>query len=39
VGISAIVCLFIGGLISGWLSGVRGAAAGLFNGMAIWPWS
>lgn len=36
VGISAIVCLFIGGLISGWLSGVRGAAAGLFNGMAIW---
>lgn len=36
IGISAIVCLFIGGLLSGWLSGVRGAAAGFFNGMAIW---
>jgi hypothetical protein len=36
VGISAIVCLFLGGLLSGWLSGVRGAAAGFFNGMTIW---
>lgn len=36
VGISAIVCLFLGGLLSGWLSGVRGAGAGLFNGMTIW---
>ncbi|HSD48221.1 MAG TPA: hypothetical protein VLE71_00150 [Actinomycetota bacterium] len=36
IGISAIACLFIGGLLSGWLSGVRGAAAGFFNGMTIW---
>jgi hypothetical protein len=36
VGISAIVCLFLGGLLSGWLSGVRGAGAGFFNGMTIW---
>lgn len=36
VGISAIVCLFLGGLLSGWLSGVRGATAGFFNGMTIW---
>lgn len=36
IGISAIACLFVGGLLSGWLSGVRGAAAGFFNGMAIW---
>ncbi|HEU4354638.1 MAG TPA: hypothetical protein VFT27_03535 [Actinomycetota bacterium] len=36
IAVSAIVCLFVGGLLSGWLSGVRGAAAGLFNGMTIW---
>lgn len=36
IGISAILCLFVGGLLSGWLSGVRGVAAGFFNGMAIW---
>lgn len=36
IGISAIVCLFVGGLLSGWLSGVRGVAAGFFNGMTIW---
>jgi hypothetical protein len=36
IGVSAIVCLFVGGLLSGWLSGVRGAGAGFFNVMAIW---
>lgn len=36
VGISAIACLFLAGLLSGWLSGVRGAGAGFFNGMTIW---
>lgn len=36
IGISAIVCLFVGGLLSGWLSGVRGAVSGFFNGMTIW---
>jgi hypothetical protein len=36
VGITAIVSLFIGGLLAGWLSGVRGAGAGLFNGITMW---
>ncbi len=36
VGISAIGCLFVGGVLAGWLSGVRGALTGAFNGMAIW---
>ena len=36
VGFTAIVCLFVGGLLAGWLSGVRGAGAGLFNGLTVW---
>lgn len=36
VGITAIVCLFIGGVLAGWLSGVRGAGAGMFNGITMW---
>src|SRR4029453_1417546 len=36
VGITAIVSLFIGGLLAGWLSGVRGAGAGFFNGLTVW---
>lgn len=36
VGITAIVSLFFGGLLAGWLSGVRGAGAGLFNGITMW---
>jgi hypothetical protein len=36
VGVSAVVALFIGGLLAGWLSGVRGAGAGLFNGITMW---
>jgi hypothetical protein len=36
VGISAIVCLFVAGLLAGWLSGVHGFGSGFFNGMTIW---
>lgn len=36
VGISAIGCLFIAGLLAGWLSGVHGAGSGFFNGVTIW---
>ncbi len=36
VGITAVVALFIGGLLAGWLSGVRGAGSGLFNGITMW---
>jgi hypothetical protein len=36
VGITAIASLFIGGLLAGWLSGVRGAGSGLFNGVTMW---
>jgi hypothetical protein len=36
VGITAVVSLFIGGLLAGWLSGVRGAGSGLFNGITMW---
>jgi peptidoglycan/LPS O-acetylase OafA/YrhL len=36
VGITAIVSLLIGGLLAGWLSGVRGAGAGFFNGLTVW---
>jgi hypothetical protein len=35
-GITAIVSLFIGGLLAGWLSGVRGAGAGCFIGVTVW---
>ena len=36
VGISAIVSLFVAGLLAGWLSGVHGAGSGFFNGVTIW---
>jgi putative membrane protein (TIGR04086 family) len=36
VGISSIVCLFIGGILAGWLSGVRGWGAGTINGLTMW---
>jgi hypothetical protein len=36
VGGSAIACLFIAGLLAGWLSGVHGAGSGFFNGVTIW---
>jgi hypothetical protein len=36
IGGSAIVCLFVAGLLAGWLSGVNGAGSGFFNGLTIW---
>lgn len=36
VGATAVVALFIGGLLAGWLSGVRGAGSGFFNGITMW---
>ncbi|MGZ8626362.1 MAG: hypothetical protein ACXWXK_06785 [Actinomycetota bacterium] len=36
IGGSAIGCLFIAGLLAGWLSGVHGAGSGFFNGVTIW---
>jgi hypothetical protein len=36
VGISAIVCLFVAGLLAGWMSGVHGVGSGFFNGVTIW---
>ena len=36
VGGSAIACLFLAGMIAGWLSGVNGAGSGFFNGITIW---
>lgn len=36
VGGSAIVSLFVGGVLAGWLSGVRGWGPGIVNGLTIW---
>jgi hypothetical protein len=36
VGVSAVASLFVGGMLAGWLSGVRGAGSGLFNGFTVW---
>lgn len=36
IGGSAVACLFIAGLLAGWLSGVKGAGSGFFNGVTIW---
>ena len=36
VGISSIFCLLIGGILAGWLSGVRGWGAGTINGLTMW---
>lgn len=33
---SAIVAMFIGALLAGWLSGVPGFAPGFFNGLTVW---
>ena len=38
VGGSAVACLFVAGLLAGWLSGVRGAGSGFFNGVTIWAF-
>ena len=36
IGVSAVVCLFLAGLLAGYLSGVRGAATGFLHGATIW---
>ena len=36
VGGTAVGALFVGGLLAGWLSGVRGAGSGFFNGITMW---
>ena len=36
LGISSIFCLMIGGILAGWLSGVRGWGAGTINGLTMW---
>jgi peptidoglycan/LPS O-acetylase OafA/YrhL len=36
IGVTAIVCLFIGGMLAGYLAGVRGWGPGMFNGLTIW---
>lgn len=36
VGATAVGALFVGGLLAGWLSGVRGAGSGFFNGITMW---
>lgn len=36
IGGTAVACLFIGALLAGWLSGVRGAGSGFVNGITMW---
>ncbi len=36
IGGSAALCLFLGAVLAGWLSGVRGAGSGFFNGITMW---
>jgi len=36
IGISAVGCLFVGGLLAGRLSGVPGAGTGVIHGLVIW---
>lgn len=33
---AAIIAMFLGGLLAGWLAGVPGFAPGLFNGITVW---
>lgn len=33
---SAILAMFVGGMLAGWLSGVPGAGPGFFNGLTVW---
>jgi hypothetical protein len=33
---SALVAVFIGGLLAGWMTGIRGVAQGLLNGLSVW---
>ena len=36
IGASAVVCLFVAGLLAGYLSGVRGVGTGFLHGATIW---
>jgi hypothetical protein len=36
IGTSAVVCLFLAGLLAGYLSGVRGVGTGFLHGATIW---
>jgi hypothetical protein len=36
IGLSAVASLFIGGLLTGYLSGVHGAGTGMVHGFALW---
>jgi hypothetical protein len=36
VGLSAVFALFVGGLLAGYLSGVRGAGTGMLHGFTLW---
>jgi len=36
IGVSAVVCLFLAGLLARYLSGVRGAGTGFLHGATIW---
>lgn len=36
IGVSAVVCLFLAGLLAGYLSGVRGTGTGFLHGATIW---
>ncbi|HEY7659858.1 MAG TPA: hypothetical protein VIC58_04595 [Actinomycetota bacterium] len=36
IGGTAVGSLFLGALLAGWLSGVRGAGTGFFNGVTLW---
>jgi hypothetical protein len=33
---SAVVAMFVGGYLAGWLSGVPGTGPGFFNGLTVW---
>jgi hypothetical protein len=36
IGISAVASLFVGGMLTGYLSGVRGAGTGMLHGFTLW---
>jgi hypothetical protein len=36
IGVSAVACLFLAGVLAGYLSGVRGAGTGFLHGATIW---
>ncbi len=36
IGASAVLSLFVAGILTGYLSGVRGAGTGMLHGFALW---